>query len=131
MKHYLAVLKKYAQFTGRAGRSEYWYFILFNVIFAVAAMILDNLFGLTFANIPYGFIYAAYALALFLPGLGAAVRRLHDVNKSGWFILIALIPLAGPIWLLVIMATKGTDGENKYGLNPDGNLTFDFEKQPV
>jgi uncharacterized membrane protein YhaH (DUF805 family) len=130
MKYYLLALKKYAMFSGRSNRSEYWYFLLFNVIFVIAAMILDNMLGLNFPNLPYGFIYTAYALALLVPGLSAAVRRLHDINKSGWNVLLALIPLVGGIWVLVLLATKGTPGENRYGPDPDFNgPAFDFERE--
>lgn len=129
MKYYLAALKKYAQFKGRSNRSEYWYFVLFNIIFAIAAMLLDGVLGFTFNNTPYGILYVLYALITLIPGLAAAVRRLHDTDRSGWFIFIALIPLIGSIWLIVLLATKGTKGENKYGLDPDGTPTFDFETQ--
>jgi len=119
MKWYLKVLKQYADFKGRARRTEYWMFVLFNFIFAVVAAILDNILGLTFhENIPYGFIYILYALAVFIPGLAVIVRRLHDVGKSGWFYFIALIPLIGAIWLLVLLCTEGDAGDNKYGTNP-------------
>lgn len=129
MKYYLAVIKKYAQFTGRSNRPEYWYFVLFNLIFAIAAAVVDNILGFNFAPLPYGIIYVLYGLFVFLPGLGAAVRRLHDINKSGWYILVALIPIAGAIWLIVLLATKGTPGENRFGPDPSGEMTFDFEAQ--
>ena len=93
-------------------------FQLFNTLFAVIAMILDNVLGITFDELAYGPIYALYALAMFIPGLVVTVRRLHDVGKSGWFMLIAFIPLIGIIWLLIVMATEGNPGENEYGLNP-------------
>lgn len=112
------VFENYANFNGRARRSEYWYFVLFNMIFAIMAMILDNLLGLNFDPIPYGWLYLIYALALFLPGLSVAVRRLHDLNKSGWFMFIVLIPIIGSIWLLVLFCTEGTSGPNSYGEDP-------------
>ena len=115
------VLENYANFSGRARRSEYWYFILFNMLFAIAAMVLDNVLGINFDPLPYGALYALYALATIIPGLGVAVRRLHDVDKSGWFILIALIPFIGSIWLLVLFCTEGTKGTNKYGNDPKNN----------
>lgn len=130
MKYYLLALKRYADFRGRSNRSEYWYFALFNFIFIIASMLLDNSLDLTFPGLPYGFIYAAYALFAFVPGLSAVVRRLHDVNKSGWFMLISLIPLVGGIWVLVLLATKGTMGENRYGADPNASgPLFDFEQQ--
>ena len=128
MNYYLKVLKDYATFSGRARRSEYWYFALFNVIFAIVASLLDRLIGDTFTtnfgsvpmNLGYGYIYVLYALAVFIPGLAVLVRRLHDVGKSGWFFFIILIPLVGFIWLLVLLFTDSQYGPNKYGLNPKG-----------
>lgn len=118
MNWYLKVLKNYTNFSGRARRKEYWMFTLFNVIFAVAAVLLDNLLGLAFEGIGYGPIYGLYLLATIIPGIAVSVRRLHDVDKSGWMILIGLIPLIGAIWLLVLFATEGTPGDNQYGPNP-------------
>jgi uncharacterized membrane protein YhaH (DUF805 family) len=118
MEWYLKVLRNYVGFTGRARRKEYWMFILFNIIFAIAAMILDNALGIAIEDVGYGPIYILYGLALFLPGLAVAVRRLHDVGKSGWFLFIALIPLIGTIWLLVLLAKDGEPGMNQYGINP-------------
>ena len=118
MNWYLKVLKQYADFSGRARRKEYWMFVLFNMIFAIVAMILDNVLGIAMEGIGYGPLYGLYARAMLIPGLAVAVRRLHDVGKSGWMILIALIPLIGSIWLLVLMVTDSNAGENQYGQNP-------------
>lgn len=118
MNWYLKVLKQYADFNGRARRKEYWMFVLFNMIFALLAMILDNILGIAIDDVGYGPLYGLYALAVFIPGLAVAVRRLHDVGKSGWMILIALIPLIGAIWLLVLLVTDSNPGENQYGQNP-------------
>lgn len=118
MNWYLAVLKKYAMFSGRARRKEYWMFVLFNLIFAIVAVILDNVLGTAIEGSGYGLIYIVYVLAVFLPGLAVAVRRLHDVGKSGWFLFIVLIPIIGAIWLLVLMCTDGNPGKNAYGPNP-------------
>lgn len=118
MNWYLKVLKQYADFSGRARRKEYWMFVLFNMIFAIVAMILDNVLGIAMEGIGYGPLYGLYVLAMLIPGLAVAVRRLHDVGKSGWMILIALIPLIGSIWLLVLMVTDSNAGENQYGQNP-------------
>ena len=118
MNWYLQVLKNYAGFSGRARRKEYWMFALFNIIFVIAAMIIDNVIGTTMAGLPYGLFYFLYVLAIFIPGLAVGVRRLHDVGKSGWFMLIALIPIVGGIWLLVLFCTDGVIGQNEYGTNP-------------
>ena len=118
MNWYLAVLKNYAGFSGRARRKEYWMFVLFNLFFAGIAMILDNVSGMAMEGFGYGPLYGIYSLAVFIPGLAVAVRRLHDVGKTGWMILIALIPLIGAIWLIVLLVTDGNPGSNKYGENP-------------
>ena len=80
------VFENYANFNGRARRSEYWYFTLMNLIIAILAMFIDKAAGLNFDPLPYGWVYMIYGLAVLLPGLAVAVRRLHDVGKSGWFI---------------------------------------------
>ncbi|TDI63856.1 MAG: DUF805 domain-containing protein [Bacteroidetes bacterium] len=118
MNWYLKVLKQYADFNDRARRKEYWMFVLFNLIFSVIAMILDNVFGIAMEGIGYGPLYGIYLLAIILPSLAVAVRRLHDIGKSGWMILITLIPLIGGIWLLVLLATDSNPGDNQYGPNP-------------
>ena len=118
---YKSVLtKKYADFTGRARRAEYWWFVLINfvVIFSLVVLIIilagsnDSLAGLG------GIIYAVYALGVFVPSLAVTVRRLHDTNKSGWMLLIGLIPLVGPILLLVFYFTDGDLGTNRFGPSP-------------
>ena len=85
MSWYLAVLKKYAVFSGRARRKEFWMFALFNFIFGAVAAILDNVLGIA-GEQGYGVIYALYGLAVLIPNLAVQVRRLHDVGKSGWWI---------------------------------------------
>jgi len=118
MSWYLKCMKKYVTFSGRARRTEYWMFLLFNLIFMVVAIALDNLFKTTVSGSIYGAIYYIYSLAVFLPGLAVTVRRLHDVNKTGAMIFVALIPLVGAIWLLVLDCTEGTRGVNQYGPDP-------------
>ncbi len=131
MEWYLKVLRKYADFSGRARRKEYWMFVLFNMIFMIAAMLLDKLLGTTFKMdtgygtqaLPYGYLYLLYGLAVLVPSLAVGVRRLHDLGKSGWMLLISLIPLIGAIWLLVLFVTEGTRGENSYGPDPKGVIS--------
>jgi uncharacterized membrane protein YhaH (DUF805 family) len=120
MDYFISALKNYATFTGRARRSEYWFFYLFYFIFLVLAVILDNLLGITIEDTGIGPLYFVSILAMIIPGLAVTVRRLHDVGKSGWFYFIVLIPIIGSIWLLVLMATDGKPGRNQYGLNPKG-----------
>ena len=122
MNWYLTVLKKYADFSGRARRKEYWMYFLFNMIFLIAAAVIDTLAGLQFSPlVPYGYVYMAYALGTFIPGLAVGVRRLHDVNKSGWWMFIVLVPIVGSIWLLVLWCTAGDAGENRFGPDPKGD----------
>lgn len=112
------VFVNYTNFSGRARRSEYWYFNLMNLIILIFAAIIDNVAGINFAPVPYGPLYLLVALGTFLPGLAVAVRRLHDVGKSGWFYFIGLIPLVGTIWILVLFCTEGESGPNQYGSDP-------------
>jgi uncharacterized membrane protein YhaH (DUF805 family) len=118
MEWYLKVMRQYADFSGRARRKEYWMFLLFNIIFAIVALVLDNVLGLNFSEGSGGPFYIIYALVAFIPGLAVTVRRLHDVGKSGWMFFIVLIPLIGSIWLLVLMCSEGDSSSNTYGTNP-------------
>ena len=93
-------------------------FVLFNVIFSIVAVVIDNVLGLANDNTGYGVLSGLYSLAIILPSLAIEIRRLHDIGKSGWWIFIALIPLVGSIWLLVLLATEGQPGENQYGPDP-------------
>ena len=132
MNWYLKVLKSFGDFSGRSRRQEYWMFFLFNMIFAFCAMILDNVLGTTIGPLPYGAIYLLYVLFTLVPSLAVAVRRLHDTEKSGWMILVGIIPLVGGIWLLVLLCTEGTQGENDYGddpKNPNGSSSSDLIDQ--
>lgn len=115
MGWYLAVIKDYAVFEGRAGRSEYWMFFLVNLVIAIALAVLDGLIGTLDMFGGMGLLGVVYALAVLLPGIGVTVRRLHDIGRSGWWILVGLVPLVGGIILLVMMVLKGNDGDNAYG----------------
>lgn len=112
MNWYLDVLKKYAVFSGRARRTEYWMFFLFNLIIAFVLGFVEGLAG------GPGVIGVLYSLAVLIPGIAVSVRRLHDTDRSGWWLLIALIPLIGAIVLLVFMVQDGKPGQNQYGANP-------------
>lgn len=118
MNWYLGVLKKYAVFSGRAQRAEYWYFILFNVIVSIVLTILDAVFG-TLSHSGTGLLSGIYTLVVIVPSLAVAARRLHDIGKSGWWQLIVLIPLVGAILLIVWFATDSKE-DNQYGVNPKG-----------
>ena len=109
MDWYLAVWKKYAVFDGRARRTEYWTFALVNFVIGLLAYI-----PIPFLLIPL----LVYDIAALIPGLAVAVRRLHDTGRSGWWLLIGLVPLAGAIILLVFYLTDSQPGSNQYGPNP-------------
>ncbi|MEO6113854.1 MAG: DUF805 domain-containing protein [Sphingomicrobium sp.] len=113
-------LKKYAEFTGRASRSEYWWFYLLIIIVYVVAMIVDSVIGTDQALGPYGIVMAISMLALLIPSIAAGIRRLHDTDRSGWWLLIAFIPLIGVIVLLVFFVSGGTAGANRFGEDPHG-----------
>ena len=117
MNWYFKAWKKYAVFGGRAGRQEYWYFVLFNIL----AYILLSIIAGTIGKIGAGLL-SLYAVAVFLPGLAASVRRLHDTNRSGWWLLISPIPGVGPILLLVFLTQGGEPVENQYGAIPSAAL---------
>jgi uncharacterized membrane protein YhaH (DUF805 family) len=108
MKYYLKALQNYATFKGRASRSEYWYFVLFNVIFSIVLGFVSGIVDLPI-------LYTIYSLALLIPSIAVAVRRMHDVGKSGWFVLI-------PIYDLILACTQGVKGENEYGTEPNDNV---------
>jgi len=103
--------RKYAVFSGRAIRSEYWFFVLFEVLVIVALTIVD---GLLFGR-PGGVLSSIGSLVFLLPALAVGARRLHDIDKSGWWLLIALVPLVGPIVLIVFFVQEGTPGANRFG----------------
>jgi uncharacterized membrane protein YhaH (DUF805 family) len=106
--------RKYAVFSGRASRSEYWYFVLFQVVLYIVLMVVD-LFALRAST---GVLSTLASLILFLPGLAVLVRRLHDTDRRGWWLLISVIPLVGSIMLLVFLCERGTSGVNRFGIGP-------------
>lgn len=117
MNWYLEVLKKYAVFSGRARRKEYWYFGLFSTIISIILVVIGVKTGITYAN-------TLYSLAVLIPSIAVGVRRMHDIDKSGWFILI-------PIYNLILACTNGTVGPNEYGEDPKGGMLYganDYER---
>ena len=119
-----SVLSQYVGFGGRARRSEYWWFFLFSVLVSIATAILDVALGTNFEDSSNGVIGLIASLALFLPSLAVAVRRLHDTDRSGWWVLIGLIPLIGLIVLLVFFVQDGTRGPNRFGPDPKDVAAF-------
>jgi uncharacterized membrane protein YhaH (DUF805 family) len=108
-------LNKYVDFTGRARRSEYWWFVLFNVAVSIVASIIDAIIGTRSGN--FGLIEGLAGLALLLPGLAVGARRLHDTSRSGWWLLIGLIPCIGTI-VLIVFFVQDSHGDNSYGPSP-------------
>lgn len=107
-QNYVNVLKNYVTFTGRANRPEYWYFVLVNFIVSL-------LIGIVSVMVHSPVISNIYSLAVFLPSLAVSVRRLHDTDRSGWWLLISLVPFIGFIVLIVAFVQKGTEKENRFG----------------
>lgn len=110
MNYYLAVLKKYAVFNGRARRSEYWYFALSSIVISIALGII----GIVAKTPLLGNIYS---LAVLIPSIAVGVRRMHDIDKSGWYLLI-------PIYNIILLAAVGTNGPNEYGEDPKGGSLY-------
>ncbi len=133
-----SITDRYAQFSGRASRSEFWYFILFNFIVSIILSVLDNVLGTNYtyevvAVTPViadtgvastamtqtiGYLSTLYGLALIIPGISVSVRRLHDIGKSGWWLFISLIPIIGLFVLLFFYVKDSQEGRNEYGENP-------------
>ena len=118
MSWFLAALKKYAVFSGRARRSEYWFFILFYILIYVVLAIIDGMMGSSSGKSGVGLLTGLYALAMIIPSLAVLVRRLHDTDHSGWWVLIGLVPLIGGIVLLVFCVQDSQPDENRFGANP-------------
>ena len=114
MNSYVSVLKKYAVFSGRARRKEYWMFFLINLLVGFSIGFIAGLAGIP----ELAMLANVYSLAVLIPGLAVTVRRLHDTGRSGWWWWLILIPLIGPIVLLVFLATEGSVEVNEYGINP-------------
>ncbi len=123
MNWFLLALKKYATFTGRAQRAEFWYFTLFTSLIFIGLSIIDVITGSFVTEAGMGSLGGLYSLAILIPSLAVGVRRLHDTGRSGWWLLIGLIPLIGCIVLLIFFGQDGVPGENPYGPNPKAAAT--------
>ena len=124
MQWYIDVLKKYAVFNGRARRKEFWMFTLFSIIASLILAAIDRIIGTTYNNGTSGILQNIYSLAVLLPTIGVGIRRMHDTNRSGWWILINLIPCIGWIWFIVLAAQEGNAGDNQYGPDPKAAERF-------
>ena len=117
MSWYLEVLKKYAVFSGRARRTEYWMFLLGTVLIALVLGVIDGIVGVALDS-DLSLLSTVYALAVLIPSLAVSVRRLHDTSRSGWWLLLGLVPIIGVIVLLVFMVQDSHPGDNQYGPSP-------------
>ncbi len=109
----LVVMERFAKFDGRAGRAEFWWFALANLIVYVVLAALGSVSSL------FLILYFVFAVAVLVPSIAVAIRRLHDTNKTGWLLLLQLIPIVGFIILFVFMVTAGDAGANPYGEGPE------------
>jgi uncharacterized membrane protein YhaH (DUF805 family) len=122
MKWYFTVLKKYAVFAGRSRRKEYWMFQLFTSLIIAVLLVIDRLTGMK-REVGLGLLSSLYVFAVLIPSLAVLVRRLHDTERSGWWVFIGLIPLVGPIILLIFTVQDSQPGENRFGPNPKTALS--------
>ena len=118
MEWFVEAMRKYAVFKGRARRKEYWWFLLVYILVSVVLTVLDGIIGQYDAQSGMGLLSGLFALGTFLPALAVAVRRLHDTDRSGWWVLITLVPLVGLLVFVFFMARSGTAGDNRFGTDP-------------
>lgn len=117
----LMPLRRYAEFSGRSRRKEYWMFVLFTILVGAALAIVAWLLGGLSGPEPSGLflgLLGIYALALIVPSIAVQIRRMHDQDKSGWFVLLGFIPYVGGLVMLVFMCIEGTRGPNRFGADP-------------
>ena len=109
----------FTSFQGRINRAKFWAGVGVALVVMIIAMIIDNVLGTTIGELPYGYVYFIAAIAFIYFGLALYTKRWHDRNKSGWWTLIALVPIIGGIWFLVECGClSGTKGPNNYGPDP-------------
>ena len=120
MHWYIDVLRKYTVFSGRARRKEFWMFFLFSALISIFLAVIDEFMGWKFemGGDNLGFLSTLYYIAVVIPYLAVVFRRLHDTDRSGWWVLIAFIPIVGVIVLLVFLVQDGTRGDNRFGPDP-------------
>lgn len=118
MNWYFTALKKYAVFSGRASRAEFWYFTLFYLIIGVVLAVVDFKLGVFSQEMNLGLLSGVYTLAMLVPSIAVTVRRLHDINHSGWWFLLMLIPVLGTVILFCGMILDGEAEQNQYGESP-------------
>ena len=125
MDYYFKAIRNYAVFTGRATRTEYWVFALIDFIVVILAIIFDIVLGTSpksYINgaptFHYGYIFYTYLFALLIPRIAVFVRRMHDIDKSGWLALLIFIPIVGSLFGFVLALLPGTNGPNDFGEDP-------------
>lgn len=114
-------LKRYADFQGRSGRKEYWMFLLFQIMVSIAVNLVSFIGASMDSSLVAGLaavVAGVFGLAMFIPGIAVSVRRMHDIDKSGWQLLWSFVPLVGLIILIIFMAKQGTTGPNRFGPAP-------------
>ncbi len=123
MSWYLKALKNYVGFSGRARRREYWFFTLFNFIIGIALSFLDIMIYNLSSETVIGMLSGAYTLAVIIPTLAVSFRRLHDAGKSGWWLLINLVPGIGSLIYFVFLLLDSQPGDNQYGPSPKSSIS--------
>jgi len=118
MNWYLEALRKFTDFNGRASRQEYWYFVLFNILISLGLGLVDRVTGSFDPMSGVGLLGGLYGLAILLPGLAVSIRRLHDTDRSGWWVLLPLIPIIGGLIFLYFLVLDSSQGRNAYGESP-------------
>ncbi len=127
MEWMILPLRRYFEISGRSRRQEYWMFTLFSFLVGVVTTVVDR--GLGFDWGSTGPVNALVNLALFVPGITVAIRRLHDTDRSAWWLLLVFLPIIGWIWLFVLYVTEGTRGPNRFGPDPkDPHGTLDIDR---
>ena len=114
----IEAFKKYAVFRGRSRRKEYWYFVLFTLIISAVLSLVDSIIGTSGSSTGTGLLGGIFSLAILIPSIAVSVRRLHDIGRTGWWVLIGLIPVIGAIVLIVFAVMDSEAGTNQYGANP-------------
>jgi len=124
VNEYLGVLKKYATFSGRARRKEFWMFVLFTFVVEIVLAIIDAIIGTYNTALGIGLLSGLFYLAILVPSIALNTRRLHDIGKSGWFQLLFIIPIVGFILWIIWMVRDSDDGVNKYGPSPKAPVGY-------
>jgi|SRR5690625_51921 len=123
MDWFFYALRRYNDFQSRARRKEYWNYVLYLFLLSIGASFVDTILGFSrMGGSVYGPVTSILFLVTFIPSLAVAVRRLHDIGKSGWWLLIGFLPVIGTIWLLIFLVREGESLPNQYGDNPKEQL---------